>query len=247
METEFNVEQENHREKSKKHLKNLYDLAVQTMKNTMDLLDRENALSKSNIMNEWKAYVQKIDTLIEEACKKSVKNTLNELYKSLNINDDSKSNPTPIFKIGVELYIPPPSKKYTAVKKIVFNPTTDSLRNTLQVLASEIIHVFTAIPRLTKTMREERRLVEKKRQEENDAKGEGQFGMGQKQVNKDVKQDPGQERDERVREKAEKEYQKVIGSDKEIRLLTEKIINGIDKNLVKLHKLLELWRTTEYL
>jgi len=81
------------------------------MKKTMKIIDSEGALSKQNIMNEWKNYVSKIDLLIEEACKKSVKNTLNELYKSLNINDDSKNNPTPIFKIGVELYIPPLSKK----------------------------------------------------------------------------------------------------------------------------------------
>merc|ERR1712151_1315438 len=89
-----------------------------------------------DIQREWKQYVDKIDKKVEEALKKAVKTSLQDLCKAL--NGDSKTEPSPLFRISAVL----------DDIRMDFKPPMNQLKDLLQVVCRDMTMTLIVIPRL---------------------------------------------------------------------------------------------------
>merc|ERR1712190_313706 len=90
----------------------------------------------NEIQREWKTYVEKVDKRIEEALKKAVKTSLQELCKAL--NGDNKTEPAPLFRIQAVL----------DEIKMDFKPPMHQLKDLLQMVCRDMTMTLTVVPRL---------------------------------------------------------------------------------------------------
>ncbi|CAJ1396632.1 unnamed protein product [Effrenium voratum] len=89
-----------------------------------------------DIQREWKSYIDKVDKRIEEALKKAVKASLQDLCKAL--NGDTKTEPSPLFKIQAVL----------DEVKMDFKPPMSQLKDLLQMVCRDMTMTLSVVPRL---------------------------------------------------------------------------------------------------
>merc|ERR1712151_1380877 len=89
-----------------------------------------------DIQREWKTYVEKIDKKVEEALRKAVKTSLQDLCKAL--NGDNKTEPAPLFRIQAVL----------DDIKMDFKPPMHQLKDLLQMVCRDMTMTLTVVPRL---------------------------------------------------------------------------------------------------
>ncbi|KAJ0006370.1 hypothetical protein NQD34_013643, partial [Periophthalmus magnuspinnatus] len=96
------------------------------------------------VQEQWCAFTEKVDHLIEEALRGNVKNSIQKLAKA--INGDSKTTPNPLFKILVTLS----QKSSQSPPKVEFSPTLFKLAQLVNILPPilEIISGFKRLPDL---------------------------------------------------------------------------------------------------
>merc|ERR1712222_300142 len=94
---EFRDIQERCRTDVQKKFKQAHEKITELMLNTYQNFE----LHPPEIQREWKSYVEKVDKRIEEALKKAVKTSLQDLCKAL--NGEKNTEPTPLFRIEAVL------------------------------------------------------------------------------------------------------------------------------------------------
>merc|ERR1712139_571695 len=129
---EFKMVQEKCREKMQKVFKASQEKITELMLHTYHFFEHHPA----DIQREWKAYVEKIDKKIEEALKKCVKTSLQELCRAL--NGDTKTEPSPLFRISGVL----------EDVKMDFKPPMNQLKDLLQLVCRDMTMTLIVIPRL---------------------------------------------------------------------------------------------------
>jgi dynein heavy chain len=90
----------------------------------------------NDIQSQWKQYVEKVDKRIEEALKKTVKQSLQDLCRAL--NGDTKTEPSPLFKINAIL----------DDTKMDFKPAMNQLKDLLQHVCRDMTMTLQVVPRL---------------------------------------------------------------------------------------------------
>mmetsp|Transcript_64893 Transcript_64893/g.119431 ORF Transcript_64893/g.119431 Transcript_64893/m.119431 type:complete len:4522 (+) Transcript_64893:77-13642(+) len=129
---EFRMVQEKRRQEVQSIFKASHEKITELMLNTYTFFEHHPA----DVQREWKAYVEKIDKRIEEALKKCVKTSLQELCRAL--NGDNKTEPSPLFRISAVL----------DDIKMDFKPPMNQLKDLLQLVCRDMTMTLTVIPRL---------------------------------------------------------------------------------------------------
>eukprot|EP00825_Cyclidium_porcatum_P046190 TRINITY_DN71_c0_g1_i2.p1 TRINITY_DN71_c0_g1~~TRINITY_DN71_c0_g1_i2.p1 ORF type:complete len:652 (-),score=150.25 TRINITY_DN71_c0_g1_i2:404-2359(-) len=101
-------------------------------------------LDKPEIQKVWFKYVSLRDSRIEEALKKAVKNSLQELHK---VVGDDKIPAIAIFKLSVEI----------ENQKLVFKPDTDYLHRMFEITIQSMIQILRNFRKMEVVMHEERK------------------------------------------------------------------------------------------
>mmetsp|Transcript_14483 Transcript_14483/g.50911 ORF Transcript_14483/g.50911 Transcript_14483/m.50911 type:complete len:4419 (-) Transcript_14483:356-13612(-) len=129
---EFRDVQEKCREEVERMFKEALDKVTELLLNTYKFFESH----PGDIQKEWKLYVEKVDKRVEDALKKAVKSSLQELCKAL--NGDNKTEPSPLFRIQAVL----------DDIKMDFNPPTGQLKDLLQQVCRDMTMTLTVVPRI---------------------------------------------------------------------------------------------------
>lgn len=129
---EFRRIQEDHREKIKQQFRDAHHHISEVLLNTYSYFESH----PPEIQREWKNFVTKIDLKLEEALKACVKRSLQDLTRTL--NGDSKSEPSPLFKVQAVL----------DSAKMDFKPTMNVLKDLLQTVCRDTTMTLLEVPRL---------------------------------------------------------------------------------------------------
>ncbi|CAE8674019.1 unnamed protein product, partial [Polarella glacialis] len=130
---EFRDIQERQREEVKKEFTKAHEKITDLMLNSYQFFEQHPA----DIQREWKTYVDKVDKRVEEALKKAVKTSLQDLCKALN-GVDTKTEPSPLFRIQAVL----------DDIKMDFKPPMHQLKDLLQMVCRDMTMTLAVVPRL---------------------------------------------------------------------------------------------------
>ncbi|KAI0228083.1 Dynein heavy chain 2, axonemal [Lamellibrachia satsuma] len=129
---EFDDAQRLHREHTQQKLRELHEDIVTTMRQTYEVFKND----PNEVQQHWRRYAEKMDKMVEEACRLNIKWSLQELSRA--INGDGKSAPNPLFKVKVIL----------EGDKVEFSPTLKQLATIVCSKAGYIINAIANIRRL---------------------------------------------------------------------------------------------------
>ena len=171
-----------------------------------------------NVLRVWFKYVAMIDQRIEDALKKAVKNSLQDLSKT--VKGDAKTNPTAIFKLSVVL-------DNTALA-LDTNPTKTQLRHMVDMTMAamtEIVRNFDRMETLMVKERERRLEEDRKAEKEDQAKGRqirslkslSDVGSGKADIT------------EEIMAKKQLKYSEKITEDKEVEKMSHDILDCLSK------------------
>ncbi|KAI8915474.1 dynein heavy chain and region D6 of dynein motor-domain-containing protein [Powellomyces hirtus] len=93
------------------------------------------------VYGHWIRYIDKIDAMVEEALRTSVKRSLQEINKAINGEGKSRDGGVevqPLFKVNITL----------ENQRVEFNPTLNNLEETVNKVAREMISTLEVVPRL---------------------------------------------------------------------------------------------------
>ncbi|KAM4714769.1 dynein axonemal heavy chain 2 [Anableps anableps] len=96
------------------------------------------------VQEHWTAYTEKVDYMVEEAFRCNVRDSMKKLCRA--INGDSKTSPSPLFKVLVLLRQTTPQ----SMPKLEFSPTLKKLAQIVNILPQliSIISEFERLPKL---------------------------------------------------------------------------------------------------
>ncbi|KAJ3024564.1 UNVERIFIED_CONTAM: Dynein heavy chain 2, axonemal [Siphonaria sp. JEL0065] len=138
---EFEASQEIYRESIRKKLVSTHESIHQTLQALFETFKNDG----KDVFNQWIKYVQKVDGFVEEALRVAVKRSLQEISKAINgegKNRDGGGEIHPLFKVNVVL----------EAQKVDFNPTLNTLEDSVNKIAREMISCIDVVPRLTELL-----------------------------------------------------------------------------------------------
>ncbi|XP_064408838.1 dynein axonemal heavy chain 2 [Latimeria chalumnae] len=138
---EFEEDQKMHRESIQRKMQYIYQNIVVTMRHTYEVFRNDGA----EVQQHWVNYTENMDKLVEEAFRLNVKWSLQELSKA--INGDSKTSPSPLFRVMVVLKNDMPG----CTAQVEFSPTLMTLANIVNSISSHLIQnisIFKHLPDL---------------------------------------------------------------------------------------------------
>lgn len=136
---EFEDDQKNHQRSHLQILRSAHQ-------NIVDIMTRiHNTFSNDGpeVQEHWVTYTEKVEHMVEEALRSNIKHSMKKLSRA--INEDSKTSPSPLFKVLVALRQPAPQ----TTPKVEFSPTLGKL--------AQIVNIM---PQLINTISEFKRLPE---------------------------------------------------------------------------------------
>lgn len=128
----FEHVQEVHRTEVKEKLKAAHEEIKRLMSSSYEMFSGD----MEEIQREWQRYVVRIDKMVEEGLRGTVRKSLQEISRA--INGDSRTEVHPIFRVNMTL----------EKDKIEFKPTMNSLTQMVNTVSKELITVVTIIPLL---------------------------------------------------------------------------------------------------
>ncbi|XP_018428368.1 PREDICTED: dynein heavy chain 2, axonemal [Nanorana parkeri] len=135
---EFQDAQGEHRRAVQRRLQNLHEEICSLMRTTFEVFKADGP----EVQQHWMYYTEKIDRLVEEAFRLNIKWSLQELSKA--INGDSKTTPSPLFRVMVILQNDFPG----STAEVEFSPTLLQLANLVSSVCSEILIAVSSFQRL---------------------------------------------------------------------------------------------------
>lgn len=136
-EAEFQGEQRAHADKVRRALEATHSEVKTTMLNAFEYF-RTDA---EDVQAEWQRFVEKIDRMLEDSLRTTVKRSLQELSRA--INGDARTDVQPLFRINAVLM----------ANHVEFEPTIASLKETVESVSREAISIVAVVPRLSETLR----------------------------------------------------------------------------------------------
>ena len=128
----FEHTQEQHRVEVKAKLKHAHEEIKVLMSSSYEMFSGDN----EEIQREWQRYVARIDKMVEEGLRGTVKKSLQEISRA--INGDARTEVHPIFRVNMTL----------EKDKVEFKPTMNHLTHMVNTVSKELITVVTIIPLL---------------------------------------------------------------------------------------------------
>ena len=128
----FEHVQEAHRVEVKETLKEAHEKIKELMGNSYEMFKGD----MEEIQREWQRYVIRIDKMVEEGLRGTVRKSLQEISRA--INGDARTEVHPIFRVNMTL----------EKDKVEFKPTMNSLTQMVNAVSKELITVVTIIPLL---------------------------------------------------------------------------------------------------
>lgn len=124
---EFDMDQERYREVARAKLLSYHKTILETLENMYEVFRNDGR----DVQIQWARFVDKIDLLVEDALRASVKRSLQEISKSINGEGKNRDNATevhPLFKVNVIL----------DSQRVDFSPTLPLLEETVNKAAREM-------------------------------------------------------------------------------------------------------------
>ncbi|KAK7909360.1 hypothetical protein WMY93_014044 [Mugilogobius chulae] len=136
----FEDDQRAHRTRQLETLQSAHQQIVQIMTDVYEIFAQDGAA----VQQQWCAYTEKVDNLIEEALRSNVKTSVQKLARA--VNGDSKTSPNPLFRILVTLN----QESSRSPPKVDFSPTLVKLAQLVNILPHlvETISGFERLPAL---------------------------------------------------------------------------------------------------
>ena len=128
----FEAVQEAHRTEVKEKLKTAHEEIKQLMDKSYHMF----ANDMEEIQREWQRYVVRIDRMVEDGLRGTVRKSLQEISRA--INGDIRTEVHPIFRVNMTL----------EKDRVEFKPTMNSLTQMVNTVSKELITVVTIIPLL---------------------------------------------------------------------------------------------------
>ncbi|KAJ3242061.1 Dynein heavy chain 2, axonemal [Chytriomyces hyalinus] len=138
---EFEQAQDGYRDHIRKKLTSTHETIFQTLQALFEIFRNDG----KEVYNQWLRYVDKIDGFVEEALRGAVKRSLQEIVKAINgegKNRDGGGEVHPLFKVNVVL----------EAQKVDFSPTLQTLEESVNRIAREMISCIEVVPRLTEIL-----------------------------------------------------------------------------------------------
>jgi dynein heavy chain len=214
--SEFKDLQEKHRAKVEKQLTLSAEKITELLLSSYQYFESQGA----DIQREWRHYVEKVDRRVEDALKRAVKTSLQELCRAL--NGDTKAEAVPLFRISAVL----------EGSKMDFLPTTGALKDLLQVVCRDMTMTLTAVPRSAEQMWKEkakRDLVKKQKLE-----AEGDVAAANAIV---IQEDDG-------KPKRKSFYEEISKDDECCIRYVKDVLKGFNLCAVKLGEKLKWWNSS---
>ena len=121
------MDQERYREVARAKLLSYHKTILETLENMYEVFRNDGR----DVQIQWARFVDKIDLLVEDALRASVKRSLQEISKSINGEGKNRDNATevhPLFKVNVIL----------DSQRVDFSPTLPLLEETVNKAAREM-------------------------------------------------------------------------------------------------------------
>ena len=128
----FEHVQEMHRTEVKEKLKSAHDEIKTLMASSYEMFNND----MEEIQREWQRYVVRIDKMVEDGLRGTVRKSLQEISRA--INGDARTEVHPIFRVNMTL----------DKDKVEFKPGMNSLTHMVNTVSKELITVVTIIPLL---------------------------------------------------------------------------------------------------
>ncbi|XP_063305793.1 dynein axonemal heavy chain 2 [Pelobates fuscus] len=135
---EFQEVQEENRRIAQNRLQNLHDEICKVLMTTYEVFKADG----NEIQQHWANYTDKMDRQVEDAFRLNVKRSLQELSKA--INGESKTTPSPLFRVMVILLNDFPG----STAEVEFSPTLLQLANLVSTVCNEIFRTLSSFRRL---------------------------------------------------------------------------------------------------
>eukprot|EP00002_Diphylleia_rotans_P022931 TRINITY_DN4501_c0_g1_i3.p1 TRINITY_DN4501_c0_g1~~TRINITY_DN4501_c0_g1_i3.p1 ORF type:complete len:4513 (-),score=1142.54 TRINITY_DN4501_c0_g1_i3:360-11993(-) len=132
----FEQIQQQHRQKVRVKLEQSHREMKEIMRNTYEVFKNDS----DDVQGEWNRYVQKVDKMVEDALRQTVKRSLQELARA--INGDGKTEVQPIFLVNVVLEL----------QKVDFKPDMKILGNMVNAVSRELMATTEVVPRLVEVL-----------------------------------------------------------------------------------------------
>ncbi|KAJ3206517.1 Dynein heavy chain 2, axonemal [Entophlyctis luteolus] len=139
--SEFEAEQEAYRQVVRNKLASIHQTIAQILQALFEVFKNDGR----EVFNHWIKFVEKVDGLVEEALRSAVKRSLQEITKAINgegKNRDGGGEVHPLFKVNVVL----------ETQKVDFNPTLQTLEESVNKIAHEMIACIDVVPRLIEVL-----------------------------------------------------------------------------------------------
>ncbi|XP_077326811.1 dynein axonemal heavy chain 2 [Lithobates pipiens] len=143
---EFQEAQEEHRRAVQSRLQKLHEEICSIMRTTYEVFKADGP----EVQQHWIFYTKKIDRLVEEAFRLNIKWSFQALSKA--INGDSKTSPSPLFRVMVILQNDFPG----STAEVEFSPTLLQLANIVNRVCSEILIAISSFKRLPDILTKEK-------------------------------------------------------------------------------------------
>ncbi|KAJ3396878.1 hypothetical protein HDV05_003046, partial [Chytridiales sp. JEL 0842] len=138
---EFVSAQDAYRVSVREKLNSEHVIICQTLKSLFDIFRNDG----KEVYHQWVLFVQKIDNMVEDSLRIAVKKSLQEIGKSINGEGKGRDGVVeihPLFRVNVVL----------EGQKVDFNPTLQSLEETVNKVAREMISCIDVVPRLAEIL-----------------------------------------------------------------------------------------------
>ena len=142
-EGEFEEKQSVHRI----HVKELLLKAHEEVKDIMIATYETFKNDSDKIQKHWLGYTRKIDQMVEDALRATVKRSLQEIVRA--INGDAKTEVHPLFLVNVVL----------EMQRVEFKPSINNLTQMMNVVSKELITSISVVPRLVDSLQSAAALV----------------------------------------------------------------------------------------
>eukprot|EP00741_Cyanophora_paradoxa_P024938 tig00000056_g24072.t1 len=207
----FEARQNQHREVTKKKLGDLHKETIDIMRSSYEVFKHDN----EDVQNEWMKYVHKIDRMVEEALRTTVKRSLQEVSRA--VNGDAKTEVHPLFKVNVIL----------DVNKVELKPNMVRLTQMVSEVSRDLLTVVRVIARLSEPRENpEGGAVAGSDSETNLPPGMARPIAGGKPLPVDRRQPT---------------FYDVISGDDDIMKITVQIMNGMNSIVDKIQRYLYFW------
>eukprot|EP00736_Rhodelphis_marinus_P013382 Rmarinus@m.14828 len=232
-EGEFEEHQKKHRDAVRAQLVATHEDIINVLRATYEYFQADG----DDVQREWEKYTEKVDRMLEDALRQTVKRSLQEVARA--VNGDSKTEVHPLFKVNVIL---------ESNNHVELRPSMTQLSQTVHSVSKELVTVISSIPRVCDNplvrkvdpkaaAREERAVDQSASLAASGGDGANSLAAIASQAKQSIdKKDNGRE-----------SFYDVISNDEDILKIMVAIMTGMSSINDKLHKYITYWEKYKHI